>query len=384
MWGGSYAGFNQWATAKEFPPHLATIVPAASAHVGIDFPFPNNIGLSYDVQWLTFVSGRTGQANLFGDSKFWRARYLDAYRKHIPFKNLDTFLGNPSANFQRWVAHPSYDSYWQAMAPTREQYQKMTLPILSITGQYDGDQMGAMTYYRHHIAQASPEARAKHFLIIGPWDHAGTRTPKDDVGGIKFGPASVLDLNDLHRQWYDWTMKGKTKPEFLKDQVAYYLVAAGNSGANGEWKYAPSLEALTANPRTFFLDSKDGDANGVLRSGTLAEAKPTEGSDTYTYDPLDTRRGESEPLEPNDTTEMLEQRYALGIAQDGLVYHTAPLPNETPLVGSVKVSLWVSLDTPIPTSPLTSTKSSRTAPASHSGTTCVGCVTASRLPMRNW
>jgi len=26
MWGGSYAGFDQWATAKEFPPHLATIV----------------------------------------------------------------------------------------------------------------------------------------------------------------------------------------------------------------------------------------------------------------------------------------------------------------------------------------------------------------------
>ena len=32
MWGGSYAGFDQWATAKEFPPHLATIVPAAAAH----------------------------------------------------------------------------------------------------------------------------------------------------------------------------------------------------------------------------------------------------------------------------------------------------------------------------------------------------------------
>src|ERR1051326_4842863 len=25
MWGGSYAGFDQWATLKEFPPHLATI-----------------------------------------------------------------------------------------------------------------------------------------------------------------------------------------------------------------------------------------------------------------------------------------------------------------------------------------------------------------------
>src|SRR5258706_16238305 len=25
MWGGSYAGYDQWGTAKELPPHLATI-----------------------------------------------------------------------------------------------------------------------------------------------------------------------------------------------------------------------------------------------------------------------------------------------------------------------------------------------------------------------
>ncbi|MEY2560996.1 MAG: uncharacterized protein QOG51_1411, partial [Verrucomicrobiota bacterium] len=37
MWGGSYAGFDQWATAKEFPPHLATIVPVASAHPPLDY-----------------------------------------------------------------------------------------------------------------------------------------------------------------------------------------------------------------------------------------------------------------------------------------------------------------------------------------------------------
>jgi putative CocE/NonD family hydrolase len=292
MWGGSYAGFNQWAAAKEFPPHLATIVPVASAHLGTDFPFPNNVGQSYDVQWLTFTSGRTVQGALFGDSDFWRAKFLEAYKKHLPFKDLDTFIGNPSPSFQRWIAHPTYDSYWQAMAPTREQYQKLSLPILSITGQYDGDQLGALTYYRDHLANASPEARAKHFLIVGPWDHAGTRTPTDDVGGVKVGPGALLDLNDLHRQWYDWTIKGKAKPEFLKDQVAYYLIAAGNSGADGEWKYAPSLEALTKNPRTFFLDSENGDANGVSRSGSLTENKPKQGADTYTYDPLDTSRGE--------------------------------------------------------------------------------------------
>src|SRR5262249_39928347 len=64
MWGGSYAGFDQWTTAKEFPTQLATIVPAAAAHPGLDYPFPQNVGLSYDVQWYTFTSGCTGQGNL--------------------------------------------------------------------------------------------------------------------------------------------------------------------------------------------------------------------------------------------------------------------------------------------------------------------------------
>nr|MBA3385491.1 CocE/NonD family hydrolase [Chthoniobacterales bacterium] len=306
----------------------------------------NNVGAPYDVQWLTLTSGRTVQNDLFGDSKFWRAKFLEAYKKHIPFKSLDSFIGNPSAHFQRWIAHPTYDNYWQAMAPTRKQYQKMSLPILSITGQYDGDELGALTYYRNHIANASAEARAKHFLIIGPWDHAGTRTPTDEVGGIKFGPGALLDLNDLHRQWYDWTMKGKPRPEFLKDQVAYYLLAAGNSGANGEWKYADSLETLTANPRTFFLDSKNGEANGVFRSGALTENKPTQGADSFTYDPLDTRRGDNvESVEPDKKIAGLDQRYALSIGQDGLVYHTEALPNETPFIGSSKVTLWVSIDT---------------------------------------
>src|SRR5437773_11289719 len=35
MWGGSYAGFDQWTVLKEFPPHLVTIVPAAAAHPGV-------------------------------------------------------------------------------------------------------------------------------------------------------------------------------------------------------------------------------------------------------------------------------------------------------------------------------------------------------------
>jgi putative CocE/NonD family hydrolase len=346
MWGGSYAGFDQWATAKEFPPHLATIVPAAAAHPGLDYPSLNNIGMNYDVQWFTFTSGRTGQENLFGDEKFWRTKFLDAYKSYVPFKSLDSFVGNPSANFQRVLKHPMADAYYDAMVPSRQQFPKIALPILTITGQYDDDELGALSYYRDHLANATPEARAKHFLIIGPWDHAGTRTPTDEVGGVKFGHTAVIDLNDLHRQWYDWTMKNRPKPAFLKNQVAYYLLAPGNSGANGEWKYANNFETLIANPKTFYLDSKNGDANGVFRSGMLTDKKPVAGGDTFVYDPLDTRRGENvEGTEPKEKTSGIDQTYALSIGNDGLVYHTDPLPNERLFVGCPAVTLWLSIDT---------------------------------------
>ena len=347
MWGGSYAGFDQWATAKEFPPHLTTIVPAAAAHPPLDYPSLDNVGESYDMQWFTHTSGRTGQQNLFGDSKFWRTKFLEAYKKHIAFSTLDSFVGNPSQNFQRILKHPTADAYYDAMVPTQEQFKKMSLPILTITGQYDGDELGAMTFYRDHMANAAAAARAKHFLIIGPWDHPGTRTPTDEVGGVKFGSGAIVDLNDLHRQWYDWTMKNGAKPQFLKNQVAYYLLAAGNSGANGEWKYTDSYANLIANPKTFYLDSKNSDANGVFRSGSLTETKPSQGTDQFVNDPLDIHRGvDIEGVEPKDKTAGIDQSFALCIGKDGLVYHTDPLPKETPLVGCPKVSLWVSIDTP--------------------------------------
>jgi len=347
MWGGSYAGFDQWATAKEFPPHLATIVPAAAAHPPLDYPSYHNVGETYDMQWFTFTSGRTGQQNLFADQKFWNTKFLDAYKKHIPFKSLDSFVGNPSVNFQRILKHPVADAYYDAMVPSREQFQKITLPVLTITGQYDGDELGALAFYRDHIANASPEARTKHFLIIGPWNHAGTRTPTDEVGGVKFGSAAIVDLNHLHRQWYDWTMRNGPKPELLRNQVAYYLLAPGNSGANGEWKYVDNFETLVANPKIFYLDSKNGDANGVFRSGSLTEKQPSEGSDTFTYDPLDTTRGERvDGTDPKEKTSGIDQTYALSIGKDGLVYHTEPLPNETPFIGCPQLTLWVSIDTP--------------------------------------
>ncbi|HKW32400.1 MAG TPA: CocE/NonD family hydrolase [Candidatus Acidoferrum sp.] len=339
MWGGSYAGFDQWTVLKEFPPHLATIVPAAAAHPGVDFPFQYNIFGPYDMQWLTFTSGVTSNANLFGSSGYWHSKARDMYISHAAYQSYDKLVGNPSAVFQKWLAHPVPDAYYDAMVPSPEQYKRMSVPILTITGHYDGDQPGAFTYYKRHMQYGTAEAKAKHYLIIGPWDHAGTRTPKAEVGGLKFGAASLLDLNKLHSEWYDWAMKGGTKPEFLKKRVAYYLVGAE------EWKYADSLESISNATRTFYLSS-NGAAPDMFHSGALAEGKSTAGAaaDSWTYDPLDTRPGAAES--EDDAAPLTSQRGAMNLFGEGVVYHTEPFAEATEITGFAKLTVWLKMDVP--------------------------------------
>src|SRR5690606_9245679 len=43
MYGGSYAGFAQWAAARLKPPHLKTIVPQVAAAPGIAEPVENGV-----------------------------------------------------------------------------------------------------------------------------------------------------------------------------------------------------------------------------------------------------------------------------------------------------------------------------------------------------
>jgi putative CocE/NonD family hydrolase len=345
MWGGSYAGYDQWATAKEFPPHLVTIVPVASPYFGVDFPIRNNIAAPYFMQWLTLVSGRTSQDKIFAEQPFWNGQFRSWFESGVAFRELDSVVGNPSEIFQEWLAHPEVDAYWDAFNPTSGQYAKLSIPVLTITGIYDGDQPGALTHYREHLKNTSAAGRAQHFLVIGPWDHAGTRTPKTEFAGVKVGPEGLVDLPQLHLQWYAWTMQGGAKPNFLQKNVAYYVMGAD------KWRYADSLEAVTAQSKPFYLDSA-GSASRIYASGVLADEIGTGSADTYVYDPRDIaiaalEIASSDPLclRPAFPTDNLRDQTLL-FANDGkqLVYHSAPFERRIEISGFFKLSAWISID----------------------------------------
>ena len=334
MMGGSYRGMVQWLTLKQKPKALVSMVPTASVGPGIDFPKSNGIFYNYALQWLTFTSGKSRNDNLFGNGTYWYTKGLKKFHKKLPFNQWDEIaLSARNDIFQKWIAHPDFDEYWQSFYPTAAEYAGFDLPILTITGYFDGDQPGAMTYYKGHHANAGTAALDKHYLIFGPWSHAGTRNPVTEMGGLKFGENSKLDMLKLHLEWFDWTLKGKEKPEFLKERVAVYMMK------ENDWHYEKSYDALTSDTLTYFLSSPESEARNLHAQGQLIDEEPEKGGpDQFVYDPLDTTipasyTGPDFYLDPS-----------AGYGDNKLVYISKPLKKGMSLIGQMELGAYIELD----------------------------------------
>ena len=335
MWGGSYGGYSQWATAKEKPPHLVSIVPASAPYLGVDFPMQKNIFSAFDVRWLAYTEGHASHPEIYGDDSLWAGIYRRWAESGLPFREFDSFAGFPSAVFQSWTSHPSEDDFWDSFGPTSAQFSQMQIPILTITGAYDDDQLGALTYYRRHVV-AQNGTPSPHFLVIGPWDHLGTRTPRREFDGASFGPASIVDLPKLHVDWYNWIIHRGPRPKFLQDKVAYYVAGAE------EWRYAPTLEAVTAEMQPFYLDAETN-AVDVFHSGVLRPALRGHGApDRFEYYPRLARQ----ESEDSGSVSLTSQRDVLSSSMPKLVYHTEPLEQSTNISGFFRFSAWIAIDQP--------------------------------------
>jgi putative CocE/NonD family hydrolase len=339
MWGGSYSGYVQWATIKERPPHLAAIAPVASPYRGVDMPLRNNMFMPYTVQWLTLISGRTTQDRMvFDDRPFWSAQFRRWLESGAPFRSLDAAVGNPSALFQEWLAHPEQDNYWDRYNPTAADYGSLSIPVLTITGAYDANQAGALAHYRELMRHAGPDSRARHCLVIGPWDHAGTRTPRPQFGGIRVGPAALLDLRKLHLEWYEWALRGRERPSFLRKSVAYYVMGAE------EWRHADSLEAVTAHTQLLYLHSKVNPSDVFLSGSLETRCVSGGGPDCYVYDPRDVATAAIEStVDPDDLSDQTMLHARRGAH---LVYHSEPSARTTEICGFFRLTAWIALDQP--------------------------------------
>ncbi|WP_288441581.1 CocE/NonD family hydrolase [uncultured Chryseobacterium sp.] len=280
MIGGSYLGFSQWAAVKKLHPALKTIVPQVAVGIGIDYPAQNNIFMSYMLQWIQYVTNNkfTDEAD-FANAVKWDSIYTKWYKSGKAFRSLDTISGKPSKIFQRWLDHPGYDGYWQKMVPYKEDFSKINIPILTTTGYYDDDQIGALYYFKqHHLYNKN----ANHYLVIGPYNHGGAQSfGFTYVNGNPIDPVARISIDDLAFSWFDYILKGGKKPEILKDRINFQVMNTNT------WKHVAHLDKMHNSSLKFYLQDKKNTSSVFNKPETknfttqIVDLKNRDQKDTY-------------------------------------------------------------------------------------------------------
>lgn len=248
MIGGSYLGFSQWAATKKIHPALKTVVPQVSVGIGIDYPMSNNVFMSYMLQWISYVTNNkfTDESD-FNNYTKWDSINKAWYKSGKSFRELNTVKGKADEIFQRWLDHPSYDRYWKKMVPYKKEFSKINIPILSTTGYYDADQLGALYYFKEHYKY---NQNPNHYLVIGPYDHGGAQSFAPNVlRGYKLDEAARINISDLAFSWFDYILKDGKKPELLKDKINYQVMDTN------EWYHAPTIEKTHDDKLIFYFQN---------------------------------------------------------------------------------------------------------------------------------
>lgn len=288
MYGGSYNGFSQWAATKHLHPALKTIVPYVAAIPGQGLPMENNVFLNANYGWAFYVSNNKYlDDKVYYDPKRWNTMPDRWYASGASYRKIDSIDGTPNKWLQRWLKHPDYDKYWQSMVPYQQDFARINIPVLTITGYYDDGQISALHYLKEHYKY---NPNADHYLIIGPYDHFGAqRGGMPVLREYTVDPIALINTRDITFEWLDHILKNGKKPALLKDKINYEVM-----GAN-RWDHAPSLEKMSNEVLTLYLtDIKSGNyyqlsAEKPSGQGTLhqainfADRQTSNNNDYYPY-----------------------------------------------------------------------------------------------------
>ncbi|TDF35106.1 CocE/NonD family hydrolase [Alteromonadaceae bacterium M269] len=318
MYGGSYLGFTQWAAAKYMHPALKAIAPYAAANPLTGLPIQNNIFITPNYQWAFHVTNnKTMDHSVYADWEHWNNVHKELFESGRAFRDIDKIEGTPNPWFQKWLNHPEFDEYYQAMLPYQEDYTKIDIPVLSVTGYFDGGQISAIDFLNRHYKYNS---KANHTLLIGPYSHGTAQgKPRDFHSNYKLDPVALeKDTEAITFAWFDHILYGTPKPELLKDKVNYQLM-----GSN-KWRHLPSYKGMNSNAFSFHLSSqKDSDGYYKLLTGV----KPNTDFVKQVVDMSD--RTTQHNLEPRTVISD-----SLG-DQTGLIFMTAPMQESVEYAGAV-------------------------------------------------
>lgn len=325
MLGVSYWATTQWLAARERPPSLACIAPTSPAGEYLN-ELPTIGGafmMMWGMNWINDTSGRISQGRNM-ETLDWQHIFA-----HRPLLTMDEALGRKMPLYREFLQHPTMDWYWRRIQFTPRDFQRIDIPVLTVTGLFDGDQTGALFYWKGLRAHAKTPA-SDRFLVIGPWSHIQSFLGgADKMGEIELSADAVVDNKAMHLAFFDRYLKQATKSvDFPRARV--YV-----TGAN-EWRSYDDYPLSHARTQRLFFAS-GGKANSARGDGKLVSQQPAKQmpADQYLYDPQN-----PVPF----SWESGSSRLDIQERSDVLVYTSEPIERTLEVIGSVAVELYAASD----------------------------------------
>ena len=316
MYGTAYSGYTAWAAAIHPPAALKTIVTTSPTAPGIDAPKEGGIYHNSAYRWDRYVTDNNGlAADLYNDEAHWRALDELWYKGGTPYWELPQIYGKPQADFRRWLGHPSFDRFWQQMVPFGKDFARINIPILTMSGYFDGAEAGALYYFNEHYRN---NPQANQTLVIGPYDHGVVQHgPLSLLQGYRVDSNALINIHELQYEWFDFVLMGAPKPSLLQDRVNFEVM-----GAN-EWQHAASLAGMGNTAVKMYL-AGTGDAS----QGSL---QPQPGPKSAYIQQIINLSDRSDAEDPSSTA---IASHALS-ARNATIFESAPFPKPIELNGAL-------------------------------------------------
>lgn len=332
MIGSSYDGWVQYCAAVEKPPHLKTIIPnCAMPDLFYELPYRCGVFVPASLLWAQIVE-ENATSDLSGKKiEAIYSRPWITLLNHLPVSDLDSVvLGEKVPYYGRWIQHETKDAYWTQCA-TIEKLSAVKIPVFIQSGWFDAQLLGSKMAYNALTGSGNQQVK----MVLGPWGHVDKES-KYYQGKFIGEAADDIDLHGLYREWFDYWLKGEENGIMETPRVQLYALQADTWFSGNEYP----LSSTTFHK----LYLRPSDPGRFPQGGALLPHYPSNLSKndrefvgSYTYDPVNVVAfGKEEGRDIAGFIDRLEGR------SDYLFYQSAPLTEQTTLLGPLSATLYAS------------------------------------------
>jgi len=231
----------------------------------------------------------------------------DTYLRAGSAGNLGRMRGLEQSGFwNKVVAHPAYDAFWQLQAMDKVLAQQpVTVPTLLVHSLWDAEDIyGAIAVWK---AIKPHDAAHNVFLSLGPWSHGGAIGDGSTLGALKFGSDTAL-------AWRQQVLK-PFLARYLKGDAsvpAIPTVTAFETGTN-QWRH---LDAWPSGCKTGCAIEPAVLRLAAGQKAVLNGAADAKGHDEYVSDPAKPVPFRQRPIPPYGYDEAKGQTWPRWLADD--------------------------------------------------------------------